>query len=242
MLILLMYCNSGMAQNKTITWTTISEEAKKLAIKGANYMVNFESAQAYDVFKAALKLDPEFTIPLVFMATLTVGETQKNYIEKATKSAVNKTSGEKLFASTINPNITQVAYRQTWADLYDMFPDESLVGAYYVFTRLNSKQQFIAGEDFIKKFPNEPSIYNIMGFLYLQLKKDTSTAKSFLEKYIELYPEGCNPYDSMGEFYFDIGDMVNAEKYYNMALEKYPFNISSMDKLKEIKSIKGKGK
>jgi hypothetical protein len=44
----------------------------------------------------------------------------------------------------------------------------------------------------------------------------------------------------MGEYYFMVGDMENSEKYYNMALEKYPFNISSIDKLKEIKTMKEK--
>ena len=176
------------------------------------------------------------------MTTLTTGQTKKDYLARAEKSVVNKTEGEKLIASTISPKTTAVTYRQVWSDLNDMFADESLIGAYYVFTRLSSKQQFVAGQEFIKKFPNEPSIYNIMAFLYLDLKKDTATAKTYFEKYIELYPEGCNPYDSMGEFYFNTGDMTNSEKYYNMALEKYPFNISSIDKLKEIKAIKENSK
>ena len=78
--------------------------------------------------------------------------------------------------------------------------------------------------------------------MYLQVKKDNATAKQHFEKYIELYPTGCNPYDSFGEFYFITGDMDNAEKYYQLALEKYPFNTSSIEKLKEIKIAKSKAK
>ena len=40
-----------------------------------------------------------------------------------------------------------------------------------------------------------------MAYLILQVKKDTATAKPYFEKYIAMYPDGCNPYDSMGEFY-----------------------------------------
>lgn len=59
-----------------------------------------------------------------------------------------------------------------------------------------------------------------MGYFNLQVKKDTAAAKQFFEKYITMYPGGCNTYDSMGEFYLDTGDNTNAEKYYKMALEK----------------------
>ncbi|MEI9911396.1 MAG: hypothetical protein WDO71_18100 [Bacteroidota bacterium] len=34
--------------------------------------------------------------------------------------------------------------------------------------------------------------------------------------------------------------MANSEKYYNLSLEKYPFNASAIDKLKEIKASKEK--
>ena len=74
----------------------------------------------------------------------------------------------------------------------------------------------------------------------LQVKKDTAAAKQLFEKYITMYPDGCNPYDSMGEFYLDTGDTANAEKYYKLALEKYPFNISSIEALEKIEAGKKK--
>ena len=46
-------------------------------------------------------------------------------------------------------------------------------------------------------------------------------AKSLFEEYIELYPNGYNPYDSMGEFYYNEGDLENAKLYYSKAVEKY---------------------
>lgn len=241
-LLLLHFVFPGIAQKKEITWTTKSEAAKKLAIKGAAHMANLEEPQAYNLFRAALELDPDFTIPLVFMSTITVGKTRKEYLDRAKASVTSKTEGEKLLVSTLAPDITAVARRQIWSDLADMFPDDAIVGAYYISTRNNPQQQFIAAQEYIKKFPAEACMYNLLGYLYLQFKKDTVNAKASLEKYIKLYPEGSNPYDSMGEFYFNMGDMANAEKLYVMALEKYPFNISSIDKLKEIRANKEKGK
>ena len=36
-----------------------------------------------------------------------------------------------------------------------------------------------------------------------------------------MYPNGYNPYDSMGEFYYNEGDLENAKLYYSKAVEKY---------------------
>lgn len=242
MLLLLLFTFSGMTQNKTMTWTTKSDKAKELASKGAGYMVNVEFAQAYEEFKAALALDPDFTVALACMAGLTSGETKKAYAERAVKSAADKTEGEKLFASTVATGNTPESNRPIWAKLHEMFPDGGMITFFYVFSLTKPADQFPVIEEYIKKFPDKAWAHNLMGYLYLQEKKDTAMAKTCFEKYIKLYPEGCNPYDSMGEFYFMTGDMANSEKYYKMALEKYPFNSSSLDKLKEIAAAKEKEK
>lgn len=242
MLVLLLFTFSGITQKKVMTWTTKSDKAKELAGKGAGYMMNIEFAQAYEEFKAALSLDPDFTVALTCMASLTRGDTKKAYGEKAIKSAANKTEGEKLFASTAAPGNTRESNRPIWAKLHEMFPDGSMLTSFYVFSLDKPEDQFAVMEEYTKKNPDAAWAHNMMGYLYLQEKKDTAMAKTCFEKYIQLYPEGCNPYDSMGEFYFMTGDMENSEKYYKLALEKYPFNSSSLDMLKEIAAKKEKTK
>ena len=233
-----LFAFQGLAQDKTMTWTTTSDKARELALKGAKHLMNIETAQAYDQFKQALELDPDFTIALTFMATMTIGATQKDYEARALKSAANKTDGEKLFVNILSRDTTGKTFRETFSKLHDMFPDGSVVNLYYVFSRPSDNEQFAAAMDYMKKFPDQACIYNLIGYMYKQIKKDTATAKTYFEKYIEMYPDGCNPYDSMGEWYFDTGDMANAEKYYKLALEKYPFNNSSIEKLNEIREKK----
>src|SRR5215212_3996558 len=82
------------SQAKTMTWTTKSEAAKKLADEAAQDFMNIERPQAYEKFKKALELDPNFTVALIFMANLTEGEVRKSYEKRALKSAENKTEGE----------------------------------------------------------------------------------------------------------------------------------------------------
>lgn len=221
---------------KMMTWTTKSKAARVLAEEGVKYYLNIEFPQAYEKFSAALKLDPNFTVALLFMSNITSGEARKAFSQKAISSAVNKTEGEKLFASLADVNNSQDANTETWAKLHTLFPDGRMIGNFYVVTRATPEERFAAAQDYIKQFPDEASMYNIIAYYYMQDKKDMVSAKKYFEKYIELYPNGYNTYDSMGEYYLTNGDKENAKKYYTLAVEKYPFNISSvnaLDKMRE---------
>ena len=225
---------------KQMTWSTKSNAAKELALEGAKHEMNAEFEQAYDKFMSAIKLDPNFTQPLTFLATMTTGETRKMYAKRAIESAVNKTEGEKLFSSLVDENKTQEERRDIWAKLHEMYPDGGMIGYFYVVTRATPDESFAAAQDYLQKFPDVPAMNNIMGYYYMNEKKDYDMAKKYFEKYIEMYPEGSNPYDSMGEFYAITGDAANSEKYYALSLEKYPFTNSSVAALKKFADDKKK--
>jgi Tfp pilus assembly protein PilF len=226
--------DSKQSQLKKMTWTTKSEAARKLAMEAAEDFMNIERPQAYEKFKKALELDPNFTVALVFMSNLTEGEARKDYSNKALKSAETKTEGEKLFASLVKEELTSEARRDIWEKLHNMFPDGATLNNFYVVTRATPEERFKAAQDYIKKFPDKPWMYNTIAYFYMQDKKDMDKAKECFEKYIALYPKGYNPYDSMGEYYMTAGDMASAKKYYTMAVEKYPFSNSSVEALQKI--------
>ncbi len=234
MLIMLFLSMHGFSQNKKMTWTTKSKQAKELALSGASHMMNAENEQAFTDFSAASKLDPNFTVALVFMSNLTRGEAKKMYTERALKSAANKTAGEKLFVTLVNEKNTQEQNRAIWEKLHSMFPDGDMIADRYVQTRATPNERFAAAQEYIAKFPKQPAMYNTIAYYYMQDKKDNEMAKINLKKYIALYPDGANPYDSMGEFYMNTGDIENSRKYYLMALEKYPFLNSSLTALQKI--------
>lgn len=240
-LIMLLLSVQGISQNKKMTWTTKSKAADALASSGVNHLINVELPQAYSDFTAALKLDPNFTPVLVLMSNLTQGETQKVYAQRALKSASNKTEGEKLFASLVQEKNTREDRSNIFTKLHSMFPDGEMLAAFYVRTRATPEERFAAAQEFIKKFPNNAAMYNTIAYYYMQDKKDNEMAKKNLEKYLAMYPEGTNPYDSMGEYYLNTGDTANASKYYTMALEKYPFNHTSLNALQKIADDKKKG-
>lgn len=240
LILLLLIAFTSLGQRKSMPWTTNSEKARELALKGNEHFKNIEFALAYQYYKGAVELDQDFTNALVMLANLTTDESKKMYTGKALKSVTNKSEGEKLFASTIAPGNTPDGNRKTWSELHKMFPDGTLIGMLYVFSLQTPAEQFPVVESFIKKNPKDAAFYNLMGYIHLSHQKDTALAKTYFEKYIELYPDGYNPYDSMAEFYFITGDLANSEKYYKLTQEKYPFSINASDKLKDLKAAKDK--
>lgn len=225
---------------KQMNWTSTSDAAKDIAVNGAVHIINAEMELGYPDLEAALKLDPNFTVALVFMANLSNGATRKMYADRALKSAANKTEGEKLFASLADENNKGDKSRDIITKLHDMFPDGGIIWHLYVMSRANLDERFKAAQEYVAKFPEAGNAYNMLAYCYME-KKDYPNAKKNFEKYIELYPEGPNPYDSMGEYYLAVGDNVNSEKYYNLALEKYPFFPSSVQALEKIKAAKTAG-
>ena len=65
-------------------------------------------------------------------------------------------------------------------------------------------------------------------------RKDIAKAKLLFEEYIKLYPNGYNPYDSMGEFYYNEGDLDKAKTFYNKAVENYFGASTANAKLREL--------
>jgi tetratricopeptide (TPR) repeat protein len=224
----------------SMAWTSKSKQAKKMAAIGLYHVLNVEREQAYHDFKAALESDPGFTLPLAFLANLSVGEARKDFAARAQASAMNKTEGERLLASLADDKATPEARRDIWDKLHKMYMNDRVIGHFYAITRATPDEQFAAITEYVQKYPEEPAMYNMLGYYYMNEKKDSVKAKEYFEKYIQLYPEGANPYDSMGEFYLLTGDAANSEKYYKMALEKYPFMVSSVQALQKIEEGKKK--
>ena len=97
----------------SMNWTTKSKEAKKFYATGLYHMINVEREQAYQDFKAAVEADPQFTLPLAFLANLSAGETKKTFAKRAQASASNKSEGDVLFASLTDEKSTPESRQQT---------------------------------------------------------------------------------------------------------------------------------
>jgi len=216
-----------------IKWT-VNKKARPYVTKGLGYIMNNENEMAYPEFQKAVMLDANNTVALYYLSTLTTGSVRNNYAQRAMLSLEGKTEGEKLFFTLLDTTLSQKETRDLYAKLHAMYPGSALFGGYYSFTRESDETKLVATQEMIRQFPDQGFAYNNLGYLYMNYKKDMRMAKQSFEKYIALYPGGCNAYDSMGEYYLNNDDYTNARKYYEMALEKYPFYTNSIIKLDEI--------
>lgn len=221
------------ASAQEIAWTTKSKEAREWAKKGLMHYNNLESEVAYENFGRALEKDPNFTMVQFMMAIMTYGDTKKMYIDKAKASATDKSEGEKMLVSLLDAKSRKEGH-EIWIKLHNKFPDDTFSYYYYALSMPDSVQEFDAMTEYLQKYPSSPEAINNLAYMYLTDKKDTATAKKYFEKYIEVYPNGYNPYDSMGEFYYRVGDMENSKKYYTKSLEHYPFCYTSRQKMEEL--------
>ncbi len=221
-------------------WSAKSEAANAHARTALHHMLNIELPQAYAEFSEALKIDPGFTMAQAFMSNLSYGAQKKKFADAALKSSEQKTEGEKLFVKLLDEENRPGEHAAIWSKLFAMYPNERMVNSYYVYTRETPEERFEAAREMLKKYPDAGWMYNILGYYYMNDKKDMENAKASFDKYIAYYPDGYNPYDSMGEFYLVTGDTANAEKYYSMALEKYPFSNSAREALDGINARKKK--
>ena len=210
-----------------------SPEAQALLQKANMHLSNIEFEIAYDLLLKSVKLDPDFTFALQQLGRLSYGEVQKSYFAKAKQSAANKSEGEKLFVSLIDAKDAS-ARDVIWEKLAMMYPDDKDIQLTNVVRGTDTAMILNNLLAYVKKFPSEASAYNMLGYTYLLYKKEPATAKTYFEKYIQLYPTGYNPYDSMGEFYFITGDFGKSKEFYTKSLEHYPFSYSSRQKLEEI--------
>jgi tetratricopeptide (TPR) repeat protein len=220
-----------------IIWTSKSKDAKEWAKKGFVHYQNLENEVAYEDFTKALDKDPNFTMVQFMMSRLSVGDTRKMYSDQAKNSVANKSEAEKMIITLVDAKSLDEAHG-IWTSLHNKFPGDAMSYYYYIITMSDTTKVFDALTEYLQKYPSNPEGINNIAYLYLLDKKDTATAKKYFEKYIEVYPDGYNPYDSMGEFYYRIGDMANSKIYYTKSLEHYPFCYTSKQKLEELNKTK----
>ena len=80
------------------------------------------------------------------------------------------------------------------------------------------------------------ALLNRLGYAFMYQYMDTDAAKAIFELAVELYPQSANTYDSLGEAYFQNGEMKKAMMYYEKSLELNPDNANAKAMLDRLKS------
>ena len=234
-----------------IEWQSENDFANEMTNAAFVHLYNVEYEKAMVFFEKALEYDPSLFGPHVVLAGFSEegSEKQQMHISKAKELVENKNDTSKLFVSLLDldkggswPLVTQGAH-DVWKSMRDVEPKGKLIHYYYAFTIPGMENKIQEMETLLAELKDGVGdsesiavsgdhsfmiapIINTLGYFYYDIGNKVE-AKNLFEEYLNLYPNGYNSYDSMGEFYYNEGDMENALIYYKKAKEVYPAATSA---------------
>jgi Tfp pilus assembly protein PilF len=202
--------------------TTASGTALEFYNEAMNWFDKVDLNRGSDQLTKALDEDRDFFMANYQMALYYswTGNFEKfsEYAEKAVNCKATLSKAEELLKSAIdklraNP---QADITETGKKLVEMYPRD--INAYNNLIYFQSFNNDIDGQlvtlnQALRINPDQPSLYNQLGYVYMQLKQNEKAEAAF-DKYIELDPKNPNVYDSKGDFYINI-------KEYRKAYESY---------------------
>ena len=232
--------------NNYIQWSNGNELHDEMIWSGINHFLNIEREKAYVFFEKAIKLDSTSFAAHVMISTMSLPNSKKQEIhyELAKKYSVDKNENSKRFVSLLDLK-SDNGYRGIrgsskekniiWEKMYEAEPR----GGFIQFNRATSNpdlgKRIEKLEELKEKWgePNNAAVLNYLGYLYYQSGDKEKSKESFM-KYLELYPDGYNSTDSMAEFFMYEKNYDEAKKYYQKALDIFPFSNSARSSLIEI--------
>ena len=248
--VLTISCNntSGSTDGKYIEWFGENEVANAMVSKGIFHFLNIEWEKAYSFFAGSLEVDSSLFASHVVLAWLTPdGETDEMHKSKARKLVKGNNENSNLMVSLFDIDLPAGEERRAkrheiWSKMHEIEPDGWFIHYYYATTKPTPNERIDELKVLLDKNKNSGASYvhilNMLGYIHYG-EDEKAAAKSYFDKYLEAYPEGYNPPDSMGEFYFNEKVYETALKYYENALDKYPFSVPATNKVKEINELLG---
>jgi len=202
--------------------TTKSEAARALFEKAekAYFDVNYKLSN--DLFLKAKKEDPDLFMADVYIAYTQFVNGDYDGFKKSAAIAINNKSalneGEVLYKEALKKLVEDKK-----ADLTDLnkklialYPRDE-IGYVNLAYSLSARSDYNGALDNLNKAleiaDNKGFVYNFLGYTYMVMNRMDDAKKAF-EKYIELAPEQANPYDSMGDYYFQAKEFNKAQDYY----------------------------
>ena len=85
----------------------------------------------------------------------------------------------------------------------------------------------------MKRWPYMAAFHNLMGYRLME-KEDMEGALAHFQLQTRLLPDAANPWDSLGDYYVEVGNTEEARKAFEKALEVNPSFDASKDKLEEL--------
>jgi len=220
-------------------WSSDSANAVSAFKTGVWQFYNIHWVKARENFEEAIKIDPEFAMPYLYLV-LTPGDSTRS--EEARKIADGLSSSTNSFEkSLIDLNL----YRRENPDA-DLTPKINRLKSQYPTELLVMVQEagnFFRKDEFEKasnlytniweRFDFVPAL-NMIGYSNMRAGNMTVAKKAFSD-YLTNNGDHANPYDSMGEYLDNMEDYDAAYDYYMMAYTVDSTFAVSKERAEEVK-------
>jgi len=212
----LLFSIFSIADEKRLTITTSSPDAKAAFDKAIEHMKKGQVFQISDDLQRAINPDPNFAMAYVALAYNNPSlDRSKELMDKAFTLSNKVSEGEKKLLEALQEENSKAALKKM-KSLSKDFPEDPYVYFFLAqmeFAERNYKQAIKAYENILKVDTTFYEIYNGLGYAYI-VTGDFIKAKQSLEKYINCLPNEPNPYDSMGE-------LLLLQKKYDLSIQMY---------------------
>jgi tetratricopeptide (TPR) repeat protein len=216
--------------------TTTSMEAYNYFVRGRKDWVEFHYDDARRFLEKAIELDSTFAFAYFWLSY--VYQNLRNYkardktIKKAKLFSDKVTEKERLYieyeyASDVEVNQEKVF--RILKQLTTKYPKEKRAHMLLAGEYRNEKLFYKAIEENNKALELDPNYgisLNDLGYIYIAIG-GYDTAMEYFQRYAAAYPGDANPFDSMGDLYFQMGLLDRALAKYKQAIDVEPDYYSS---------------
>jgi serine/threonine protein kinase/tetratricopeptide (TPR) repeat protein len=216
--------------------TTTSMDAYNYFLRGREEFEKFDDLEAAKFLEKAVGLDSTFAMAYLYLArcygSRANTRARNENLVKAKAFAVRASEKERLYIEAWYAEVIDKDLKRRFEILKTMeerFPKEKRVyaelGIHYRRQGMY-KEAFDAYNKALALDPNYGYVLNDVAYAYGALG-EYGKAIEYLEKYASVNPGDANPFDSMGDMYFYMGDMQSALAKYKEAVEIKGYFLTS---------------
>ena len=228
--------------------TTGSMEAYNFYLRGVEESEKFYHEDARRFLERAVEIDSTFAIAWMHLGRvygfLMNFQSREQAFRKAMRHSENATERERLYIRAKYADVIEKddeKYGKLLEELVRKYPREKRAWLWLGQEVWNSESPE-RGSEYIRKslsldFSYAPAL-NQMAYFYKEME-DYGAALEYLERYAAASPGDANPFDSMGELYFQTGELEKAAARFRDAVEVRPDFYNSMYKIAYVYGVMG---
>jgi tetratricopeptide (TPR) repeat protein len=231
----------SMDKGNILKVTSDNDEAKNAFDMGRWQLYNLEWENAHKSFSNAIELDGSFALAYAMRARTSgflgnQGDIADD-LDIAISMSLNASEDEAAMINAVANDMKNgtSTFNVLSESLSDKYSDDSFLAFETVFATISDRGADVVLERAKALYamnPNFTPVLNMMGYAYMD-KGDLDNAGKKFQEQIRRAAGSANPYDSMGDYYLEMDNKVDALKYFEQSAKMgLKASVSKADSLR----------